>query len=117
MTNEIVKDKVTQPYDKDQGVLSKHIVENADRAITKHKHFLALLKKQYGYTNDKAVDELERLLKLFSTMNKSLGIHHARTDFNHPLISALKKDGQNFTMRMHTSRKGETHEKRSRIVD
>ena len=108
MTNEIVRD---------QGMLNKGNVVDTDRAITKHEHFLALLKKQYGYTNEKAIDELERLLKLFSTMNKSLGIHHVRTDFDHPQISALKKGGQNFTMRMHTSRQGETHEKRSRIVD
>jgi len=108
MTNEIVKD---------QGMLSKGNVVDTDRAVTKHEHFLALLKKQYGYTNEKAIDELERLLKLFSTMNKSLGIHHVRTNFDHPQISALKKGDQNFTMPMHASRKGESHEKRSRIVD
>jgi hypothetical protein len=117
MTNKIVKDQVAQSHDKDQGLLSKQNVEDTDRAITKHEHFLALLKKQYGYTNEKAVDELERLLKLFYTMNKSLGIHHAQTNFNHPQTSTLIKGGQNFTMQMHASRKGESHEKRSRIVD
>jgi|WetSurMetagenome_2_1015567.scaffolds.fasta_scaffold317674_2 hypothetical protein len=108
MTNEIVKDP---------GAVSKHLIEDADRAITKHEHFLALLKKQYGYTNEKAVDELERLLKMFSTMNKSLGIHQAHTDFKHPQILALKNGGKNFTMRMQTSRKGESHEKRSGFMD
>jgi hypothetical protein len=117
MTDEIVRVQITTPHDRDPGVLSNHTVEDVDRTIAKHEHFLALLKKQYGYTNEKSVDELERLLKLFYTMNKSLGIHHARTDFNHPQISALKKGGQNFTMQMDASRKGESHEKRSRIVD
>jgi len=98
-------------------MLGKGKVVDTNRAITKHEHFLALLKKQYGYTNEKSYRRLERLLKLFSTMNKSLGIHHVRTDFDHPQISALKKGDQNFTMPMHASRKGESHEKRSRIVD
>ena len=96
MTNEIVKDQVTQPHDMDQGVLSQHIVENADRTITKHEHFLALLKKQYGYTNEKAIDELERLLKLFYTMNKSLGIHHARTDFKSSTDFSLEEGWSKF---------------------
>ncbi len=117
MTDEIVRVQLTKPRDLDQGVLSEHTVEDADRAITKHEHFLALLKKQYGYTNEKAVDELERLLKLFYTMNKSLGIHQARIEIKHPQILASEKGGQNFNPQMHVSRKGKSHEKRSRFVD
>ena len=87
MTNEIVRD---------QGMLNKGNVVDTDRAITKHEHFLALLKKQYGYTNEKAIDELERLLKLFYTMNKSLGIHHARTDFKSSTDFSLEKGWSKF---------------------
>ena len=117
MTIEIVKEQNTKPRNTGRGLLSKHTIEDVDKASAKHEQFLALLKKQYGYTNEKAVDELERLLKLFYTMNKSLGIHHARTNFTHPQTSNLIKSGQNFTMHMYASRKGESHEKRSRIVD
>jgi hypothetical protein len=117
MTDEIVRVQITKPRDLGQGVLSEQIVEDADRAITKHEHFLALLKKQYGYTNEKAVDELERLLKLFYTMNKSLGIHQARIEIKHPQVLALEKDGQNFKLQMRASRKGKSHEKRSRFMD
>jgi hypothetical protein len=87
MTDEIVRVPITGPRDRGQERLGEHGVEDVARAIAKHEHFLALLKKQYGYTNEKAVDELERLLKLFYTMNKSLGIHQVQTDFKHPQTS------------------------------
>jgi len=117
MTFEIVKEQIIKPRDIGQEGLSEHNVEDADKASAKHVQFLALLKKQYGYTNEKAVDELERLLKLFYTMNKSLGIHQARIEIKHPQILALKKDRQNFNQQMPASRKGESNEKRSGFVD
>jgi hypothetical protein len=117
MTDEIVRVQITKSGDSDQGVLNENNGEDADRATAKHEHFLALLKKQYGYTNEKAVDELERLLKLFYSMNKSLGIHQVRIDIKHPPISTLNKGGQHFTLQMRASRKGKSHEKRSRFVD
>jgi len=117
MTIEIVKEQNTKPRNTGRGLLSKHTIEDVDKASAKHEQFLALLKKQYGYTNEKAVDELERLLKLFYTMNKSLGIHQVRTGFDHPPILALKKDGPNFNLQLRASRKGESNEKRSGFVD
>jgi hypothetical protein len=117
MTEEIVRVQITKPQDRGQGRLGEQPVEDADRAIAKREHFLALLKKQYGYTNDKAVDELERILKMFYTMNKSLGIHQVQTNLQPPKISALNKDGKKFNLQMRASRKGESNEKRSRFMD
>jgi hypothetical protein len=117
MTDEIVRVQITQSRDLGQEVLNEQLIEDADRAITKHEHFLALLKKQYGYTNEKAVDELERLLKLFYSMNKSLGIHQARIDIKHPQILASEKVGRNSKLQMRASCKGSSHEKRSRFMD
>jgi hypothetical protein len=36
--------------------------ENPDKLNVKRERFQALPKNRYGYTNDKAVDELKRLL-------------------------------------------------------
>jgi hypothetical protein len=44
----------------------------------KHARFIALLKSRYGYTNEKAIDEMERLLKEFSASNASLKIKPPR---------------------------------------
>ena len=65
-------------------MVSKPGVEDPAKDTTKREQFLTLLKKQYGYTNEKAIDELERLLKQFYKMNKSLGIRRSRPDFKHP---------------------------------
>ncbi len=88
MTDAMVKEKTTKPRGRGRAVINKDHVEGADKASVKHEQFLALLKKQYGYTNDKAVDELARLLKLFYTMNKSLGIHRAQANIKHPPAAA-----------------------------
>ena len=65
-------------------LLRKHSVEDPNKANEKRERFLALLKRRYGYTNEVAVDELERLLKQFYRTNRSLGIHRARTHLEHP---------------------------------
>ncbi len=88
MTEAIVKEQTTKSCGKGQAVINKLNVEDADKANVKHEQFLALLKKQYGYTNDKAVGELERLLKLFYTMNRSLGIRRAHVNIKHPPVVA-----------------------------
>lgn len=117
MTYEIVKEQNKQPRDKVEEVFSVQSIKDPVKAIARHEQFLALLKKHYGYTNEKAVDELERLLKLFYTMNKSLGIHQAQTNIKDPQISALKKGERDFNLQIRASRKGESNEKRSRFVD
>ena len=55
-----------------------HSVAGQDITAAKHNQFLALLKSRYGYSNDKAVVELERLLRQFDITNKSLGVNRAR---------------------------------------
>ena len=65
-------------------LLSKHSIEDQNLPNAKRERFLALLKNRYGYTNDNAVDELERLLKQFYRMNRSMGIHRTRVNSKHP---------------------------------
>ena len=46
----------------------------------KRQRLLALLKNRYSYTNEQAVDEMERLLKQFDRTNRSLGIRQKRSN-------------------------------------
>jgi hypothetical protein len=78
MVHEIGKRESKQTLGRVRELLSKHSVEDPETANPKRERFLAHLKSRYGYTNVKAVDELERLLKQFYRMNKSLGINRAR---------------------------------------
>jgi hypothetical protein len=59
-------------------VLSRGRHNDTDQTRAKRIRFLALLKTRYGYDNEKAVGELERLLKQFYRINKSLGVHRSR---------------------------------------
>lgn len=54
--------------------------------FAQRERFLAYLKKLYGYSNDKAVDEMERLLKQFRTMNRSLSFHRPRSIYKHTRV-------------------------------
>ena len=66
-------------------LLNKHSVKGPDMTNAKRERFLIMLKGRYGYTNAKAIDELERLLEQFYRMNRSLGIHRARPNiFKYP---------------------------------
>ena len=86
MANEGVKGQSKQTLGRVRELLNKHSVEDPEKANPKRERFLALLKSRYGYTNDKAVDELERLLKQFYRMNQSLGVNRARPNLKHPPI-------------------------------
>jgi uncharacterized protein YjbJ (UPF0337 family) len=102
MAQEIVKGQSKQTRGKVHELLSKHSVEDPDKVNAKRERFLALLRRRYGYSNDKAVDELERLLKSFYRMNRSLNIHLARPSFKMPI---------------HTGRKAESNEMGGGFVD
>jgi hypothetical protein len=91
MAHEIVKGQSNQTHSKVHELLSKHSLENPDAVNTKRARFLALLKSRYGYNNDKAVDELERLLKQFYRTNRSLNIHLARPSFTMQVRANRKK--------------------------
>ena len=92
MTDKIIsKDQSKQPRSKVRELLSKHDSGDPDQPNAKRERFLALLKKRYGFTNEKAVDELERLLKQFYRTNRSLGIHRIQSNFKHPQDEYPKK--------------------------
>ena len=85
MKDEIVsKDPIKKPRGKARKLLIKHRIQDPNRPNAKRERFLALLKSRYGYTNEKAVDELERLLKQFYRTNRSLGIRRAQPNYRHP---------------------------------
>jgi len=84
MALEIVREPGKQTRARVHELVSQHSVEDPDKANAKRERFLALLRNRYGYTNEKAVAELERLLKQFYRMNKSLGIHGTRPNYKHP---------------------------------
>jgi hypothetical protein len=78
MQNKIIKVQNKQTRIKVHELLNKYSVEDPEKTNAKRTQFLAMLKKRYGYTNEKSVDELKRLLKQFYRSNMSLGIHHPR---------------------------------------
>ena len=76
MRHEIVNLLSKQTRSRVHELLSNYAAEDPDRSNLKRERFMALLKSRYGYSNEKAVDELERLLKQFYITNRSLGIRH-----------------------------------------
>ena len=58
----------------------------SDKIKAKRERFFALLKSRYGYTNETAVDEMERILKQFYRMNRSLGLLRTHPNKNAPPI-------------------------------
>jgi len=86
MKNEIDPGQSIPTHGRIHELLNKHNVEDPSKSNPKRDQFLALLKNRYGYSNDKAVDELERLLKQFYRTNRSLTIHRRRgPNFKQPL--------------------------------
>ena len=65
----------------------------SEKIKAKRERFLALLKSRYGYTNDKAVDEMERILKQFYRMNRSLGLLRTHSNKNNPSIEQPESGG------------------------
>jgi len=84
MTHEVIKGQGKRTHDRVRELFGKHRMMDPEGAKAKRERFLALLKYQYGYANDVAVDELKRLLKQFYVTNKSLGIHRARPNLEQP---------------------------------
>jgi hypothetical protein len=77
MAEEILKKQVRG---RGRDFWSKQRMPGSNKLESKRERLLAYLQSAYGYTNDKAVAELERLLKQFHEMNESLGIHDVRPD-------------------------------------
>jgi hypothetical protein len=84
MADQIVNQQNKQTRERVRELMSKQGLEDPVNTIAKREQFLALLKRQYGYTNAKAVDEMQRLLKQFHTMNRSLTFHRPRPIHKQP---------------------------------
>jgi hypothetical protein len=84
MTHEIIKGQDKRTRDRVRELFNKHGIGDPNGTRAKHDRFLSLLKTRYGYSNDKAVTELQRLLQQFYVTNRSLGIHHARPNIEQP---------------------------------
>jgi hypothetical protein len=84
MVLEKVNKQKTQMRGRVRALKVKPTIEDPAKPNVKRQRFLALLERQYGYTNDKAIDELERLLTQFYRTNKSLEMHRSHPVFRHP---------------------------------
>jgi hypothetical protein len=90
MAHELKKGQQKQAGIKVHELLSNNGSDDQGKVNARREEFLALLKKQYGYTNEKAVIELERLLRQFYKMNRSIGIYQSRTYFKRPRAGKSK---------------------------
>jgi hypothetical protein len=85
MTYEIFKGQNKKARVRVHAFLKKDRIGYPDKANAKRDKFLAHLKNRYGYSNEKAEDELDRLLKQFNRMDRSSGVPRIRSNFKHPL--------------------------------
>lgn len=81
---ENVNKQKTQTRGRVRALKIKPSTEDPIKPNVQRKRFLALLERRYGYTNDKAVDELARLLTQFYQTNKSLEMHRTHPIIRHP---------------------------------
>jgi hypothetical protein len=92
MVHDIGKWQIKQNRGRARDLLGRQIIESPARTRARHERFLALLKSRYGYTNEKAVDELARLLKQFDDTNRSLGTPNSK----HPPAESHDQDVPKF---------------------
>lgn len=74
MTNESYDKQSEQICGDARKLPSGRGIESPAKVRARRERLLALLKSRYGYINEQAVDEMERLLKQFVVTNRSLGI-------------------------------------------
>ena len=60
--------------------------KDSNQTNSKRDQFLAHLKSRYGYNDDKAEDELDRLVKQFNRQDRSSGIPRTRLKYKHPHV-------------------------------
>jgi hypothetical protein len=80
------KIQIKKPRGQVRKSLIKYSNQDPNQPNVKRERFLALMKSRYGYTNEKAIDELKRLLKQFYRSNRSLGIRKKRPNDQNPHI-------------------------------
>ena len=81
MRRKVIQEKPKQANVKVHDLVNNRSSKDPDKINARRERFLAMLKKQYGYTNEKAVDEMERLLKQFYGMNRSIGVYRSLSNF------------------------------------
>jgi hypothetical protein len=86
MPRAIGKGQMSQMRSKVRSLSSKHRIGDPTKPNVKRERFLALLKSRYGYTNEKAIDDLEKLLKQFHVSNRSLGIRSEQPNIEIPPV-------------------------------
>lgn len=84
MAHEIIRGQNLTTRNKVRESFGIYSSVDPDKVNAKRERFLALLSRQYGYTNDKAVDELERILKEFYRVNRLLGFQRSRGKSKRP---------------------------------
>jgi hypothetical protein len=86
MTLDIGKGQKTQQRNRVRALKIEYSIDGSEKTNAERERFLTMLRSRYGYANDRAVDELERLLKLFYRTNRSLDMHHAHPIYRHPRV-------------------------------
>lgn len=89
MAPKIEKKSIRQPNGEEQGLTRINIIADSGEQNAKRRQFLVLLDRRYGYTNEKSVDEMKRLLKQFYFTNKSLGIYPVKKKHKRPPTEKL----------------------------
>jgi len=79
----ITKRMQKQPNGKVHELLKNHSAEGLDKVNVKRDRFLTHLKNQYGYANEEAEFELERLLRQFYGINRSYNMNRIRLRLKH----------------------------------
>lgn len=79
MTHEMItKWTRKQPHGKVRELVLKYNAEEPIPFNVKRQRFLSRLKNQFGYANEAAIEELERLLRQFYKMNRGNHTDRAR---------------------------------------
>ena len=81
MRRKVIQEKPKQADVKVHDLVNNRSSKDPDKINARRERFLFMLKKQYGYTNERAVDELERLLKQFYRTNRSIGVYRSLSNF------------------------------------
>jgi hypothetical protein len=86
MTLENVKKQSTQTRGRANELLRSHRVEKPGKTNIKREQFLVMLKNRHGYTNEKAVEELDRLLTQYYRGSRRLSVQRTRADLKRAVL-------------------------------
>jgi hypothetical protein len=83
MSSEIYKGQRNQKRLRVRKLWIVNHLEDSGKPNPGRERFVSYLKKRYGYTDDLAVNELERLRAQFYKMYRDSGVPHVRSNFKH----------------------------------